>query len=225
MDLHQNQMLNRAPKRQRTDEEGEDQVQRNYSRLSTSWGQLNHDLPAAPSLQVQEPYGISPYNFVPVTPNGNPHYVPLCVDTIDSGYSNGLDLFPYQLRSTGQLAHRIPNQADSPHLASQAPAVPSAITWPLAYHDPLHAHVSNHPSFGDQSFVSWTWIDQPTGNLQQGPDSFLRHTLPPSQQCDGTLLRDERFNLPADGQPELEVSRGAIVCFGMVSIARSLVGR
>ncbi|RGP69067.1 alpha-1,6-mannosyltransferase subunit [Fusarium longipes] len=219
MDL--NQILDRAPKRQRTNEEGDDQVQRNYSPWPPTRSQSNHNFPST-SIQGQEKYGISSDSGVTSAPNWNPNHVSSYIDTINNHHIHDLRNSPSQFVSSYQFSHHLSSPVDPSQRIWQVPPGPATTAWPFGYtglpsHDALsHAHVSNYTSFNFQSFLPRCWPDQSTTNLQQWPDSSVRQTLPSTWQDDSSPPIAEQLDLHTEKQAKLEKLPHETVCFGMI---------
>lgn len=219
MDLRQ--ILNRPPKRQRIDEEGDAHAQRSPSYQDTpSWSQ---NPPATAAVQSQR-HCSTFSNSASTTPNATPIHTALrtgshCYNERGNCYS--------QPGYTGHLAADLPSQKDQP-LHRHPPGIsniPVTGPWPPHYSmhtapiAPLQPHAPIHASYYDQSFVPQTLPNQANVSLQW-PDSYERQTLSPFIPDGSTpphLLVDE-----SSGTAE---AQDTTICFGMVSNTRNSLGR
>jgi hypothetical protein len=211
MDLRQ--ILNRPPKRQRLDEEGDTHAQRSPSRHAPSWGQ-NLNAPATTAFHTQRHCSIFS-NSASTTPNAAPIHTPLRADHCNNDRGN---YYP-QPGYAGCLATDAPSQSNELlqwHL-SEVSTIPVSHTWPLQYSippvpiAPLQAHTPMHASHYEQSLDAHTLSSQPNATLQW-PESNERQALSPFTTGDSTSsqLRVEQDLSTAE-------ARDTTVCFGMVS--------
>lgn len=220
MDLRE--ILNRPPKRQRLDEEGDTHAQRSPSHHAPSWGH-NHSVPATTSIHPQRHCNIFS-NSASTKPNATPIHAPL---RTGSHCNNDRGNYYSQAGYAGHLATDVPSQNDQPSQwhRSEVPTMSVNDTWPSqssippAPIVPLQAHTPSHASYYEQSLVPQALPNQSHLGLQW-PESHEREALSPFIPGGSAPPR-----LLADEFPGTVEAQDITVCFGMVSSTRSSCGR